>query len=304
MRAEILEYFTEYLTIKGYSQSTTEGQVNSVKRFLKWAEDENLEEEQLSYNDVLAYVKYLQTCPEHGRRKKGVKQRTVQLYINALKHYFNFLQHEAQTIENNPAENIAVKGVKRQHLYDLFTEEELTEVYQGYQVKGVVGRRNKIILGLLLYQGLKTEELAALTPQDLKLREGKIFIAGGRRTNERNLELQAFQIIDIQDYIYKTRPLLLELTEKESKKLFVSMGASERFGNVMYKLMKRLKKQSSRITDAKQLRASVITNWLKQHNLRKVQYMAGHRYVSSTEMYQIGNLEDLQTDITKFHPIG
>jgi hypothetical protein len=32
--------------------------------------------------------------------------------------------------------------------------------------------------------------------------------------------------------------------------------------------------------------------------------MAGHRYVSSTEAYQINNIEELQDDIKKYHPIG
>jgi len=46
----------------------------------------------------------------------------------------------------------------------------------------------------------------------------------------------------------------------------------------------------------------VITHWLKLHNLRKVQYMAGHRYISSTESYKANNLDGLKEDIAKFHP--
>jgi integrase/recombinase XerD len=32
--------------------------------------------------------------------------------------------------------------------------------------------------------------------------------------------------------------------------------------------------------------------------------MAGHRYVSSTEGYLVNQMEDLQSDIEQFHPIG
>ena len=142
-----MEYFKEYLIIKGYSKKTIGGQIAVVLRFKKWAEEENLPEESTSYNDVLAYVKSL--------KQKGVKQRTVQLYINGLKHYFTFLQNEVEVMADNPAEYVQVKGIKRQHLYDLFTEEELDEIYQQYQVKGAAGRRNKNILGLIIYQGLK-----------------------------------------------------------------------------------------------------------------------------------------------------
>jgi integrase/recombinase XerD len=47
----------------------------------------------------------------------------------------------------------------------------------------------------------------------------------------------------------------------------------------------------------------VITHWLKNYNLRQVQYMAGHKYVSSTERYQQNTLEDLQKEINRYHPL-
>jgi integrase/recombinase XerD len=104
------------------------------------------------------------------------------------------------------------------------------------------------------------------------------------------------------EYTLQTRNELLKQTKKESDKLFTSTGSGEGFNNVMQKLMSKLNKINSKITSAKQIRTSVITQWLKLYNLRQVQYMAGHRYVSSTESYLINDLEDLQDDITKFHP--
>jgi integrase/recombinase XerD len=66
----------------------------------------------------------------------------------------------------------------------------------------------------------------------------------------------------------------------------------------------KLKKLNRNIESVQQIRTSVITHWLKHYNLREVQYMAGHRYVSSTEAYLINDLDDLQEDINKYHPIG
>jgi integrase/recombinase XerD len=40
------------------------------------------------------------------------------------------------------------------------------------------------------------------------------------------------------------------------------------------------------------------------YNLRKVQYMAGHRFISSTESYQQSEMEGLTEQINKFHPLG
>jgi IS1 family transposase len=52
------------------------------------------------------------------------------------------------------------------------------------------------------------------------------------------------------------------------------------------------------------IRVSVILNWLRQHNKRQVQYMAGHKYIHSTEMYEVQELESLTDALTKYHPFG
>ena len=52
------------------------------------------------------------------------------------------------------------------------------------------------------------------------------------------------------------------------------------------------------------LRASVIVKWLKMYNLRKVQYLAGHRYISATESYKQNEMEGLTEEVNKFHPLG
>ena len=67
-------------------------------------------------------------------------------------------------------------------------------------------------------------------------------------------------------------------------------------------MTKEIKKQDSKFINFKQVRTSVITHWLKQYNLRQVQYMAGHRYISSTEAYLVNQTEDLQADIDNYHP--
>ncbi|MCP4457928.1 MAG: hypothetical protein GY816_07890, partial [Cytophagales bacterium] len=49
---------------------------------------------------------------------------------------------------------------------------------------------------------------------------------------------------------------------------------------------------------------SVITKWVKTHNLRKAQYLAGHRFIGSTESYQENDMEGLIEKINQYHPLG
>lgn len=56
--------------------------------------------------------------------------------------------------------------------------------------------------------------------------------------------------------------------------------------------------------NARQLRASRITLWLRAFGLRETQYLAGHRYVSSTERYRATDLDALHAALERHHPQG
>jgi integrase/recombinase XerD len=60
-----------------------------------------------------------------------------------------------------------------------------------------------------------------------------------------------------------------------------------------------LRRINPKVKHAVQIRQNVITEWLKEKELRTVQYIAGHRYVSTTERYQTTNLEDLKEALNK-----
>ncbi len=301
--------FTNYLLMKGFSTATIKRFIKDTDYFLKWSEKENVPIENASYADVLHFIQ--------GKRNK-VKQRTISIQINSLKHYFNFLATTGQAGEN-PTTQIQIRGIKRKTLYDILKKSELESLYNNFELPKednpnknqnwfktavLASKRNKVILGLMVYQGLTVYELGTLTEKDMKLREGKVFVAGSRRSEERTLTLEAHQILDIMEYQLKTRNEILQQTKKQSDNFFVSTGVSEHFNNTMQKLMQKLHKQNSKVTTAKQIRASVITHWLKLYNLRQVQYMAGHRFVSSTEAYLVNDLDDLSEDVSKFHPIN
>lgn len=297
--------YKTYLESRGFSNTTIQSNQNNLLQYINWSEDSQIEAEQSSYNEVLGYVHYL--------KKKGLQQGSIQASVNSLRHYFNWLIHRGVRKEN-PVINMNIKGIKRRTLHNIFNKQELEKLYNDYKklpvIKGnyptrkLSRNRNEILLSLLIYQGITTTELYRLTTKDVKLREGKIYIANTRKSNERTLKLEFHQILDIMEYTLQTRQKLLELTGKQTDLLFISIGKSKDLHNVITKLVQQLKKLNKKVTSLNQIRTSVITNWLKMYNLREAQYMAGHRYVSSTEAYLINDLEDLQEDINKYHPVS
>ena len=102
------------------------------------------------------------------------------------------------------------------------------------------------------------------------------------------------------EYQNEIRPTIQNKLQNHSEQLFPT---NARFSSIIYQITKKLKKNNN-VENIKQIRASVITNWLGQYNLRKVQYLAGHRYISSTERYLQDDLENLHEIVNNFHPIS
>jgi integrase/recombinase XerD len=82
------------------------------------------------------------------------------------------------------------------------------------------------------------------------------------------------------------------------------MHGSDIMKNSFLHLVYALRRLNPKLINAQQIRQSVITIWLKTKDLRTTQYMAGHRYVSSTERYQVNQLDDLQDALNQFHPLA
>jgi integrase/recombinase XerD len=306
--------FKEWLQIKGYSSTTVETIIKATEYFLVWSEKENITDiSETSHNDVIAYIQHYNL--------KGTGKKTIAHYILHLKKYFDWLMSEGE-MNDNPCSNIKIKGIKRKVLHEILSIEELEKLYNDYateislqksetlkspppqHIQNLARKRNKIILGLFVYQGLRTEEIIKLQTADVILREGKIFIPGARRSNERTLKLESQQVFDLLDYINDTRKQILyhrNITEP-NQELFLNLGDSSRKQNMIAMLLTHLKQMNCKVKTLEQLRASVIVHWLKLYNLRKVQIMGGHRYISSTEAYKANNLEDLKEDIKNYHP--
>jgi site-specific recombinase XerD len=303
--------FSDHLLSKGHSSASVEAERRQLGYFMTWCDQQGMEPEECGYRDLLAYVQSL--------RKKGtIKPITLQKYIGTLKHFFNW-QIKNGRREDNPAREIDIQDIQRKQLHVILSRQELERIYQQYgsvevseeakaqnwaKASMLATKRNKAILGLLVFQGLTSHELQGLTIKALDLRAGVLHVEEGRRHNGRILKLEAAQVMDLMEYTMKVRGDLLQLSGKQSDQLFVSVGAGSKLNNTLNKLLEQIVKLEPKVRTLQQIRASVITHWIKTLNLREAQHRAGHRYVSSTEAYLINDLEGLAEDVARFHPIG
>jgi len=292
--------YKSYLQKENYSITTIESYDKVKSRFIEWCNRNHTSPEGIDYKTFLKYIKYLQ-------RKKTTK-KTVNHQIGTLKVYFKYLLSENYR-SDNPIENINIKGVKRIINYNTLEADELEDLYYSYESDNVTdkyhklcAKRNKVIVGLMVYQGLNTTELIRLELEDLQLYKGKVYIKSGARSNARTLELKSWQVIELLEYVKEIREEIKARKKIEGERLFIPNNA--RLGNTIQSILKKLKQINNKVNNPNQIRASVITNWLKQYNLRQVQVLAGHRYISSTERYLQDDLESLHEIVNNFHPIS
>lgn len=147
----------------------------------------------------------------------------------------------------------------------------------------------------MVFQGVHSGELQKMEVGDISLGAGTVYIPSTGRSNSRTLQLLPVQILPLHEYLEQTRPQL----KPAGDALFPGS-----LSDIIHRLVQELQGINPTVTNAQHIRGSVIINWIKQHNKRQVQYMAGHRYISSTEAYQLQVIDSLLDELSKHHPFG
>lgn len=314
--------FTAYMQSKGLAPSTITHYQWHLGLFLAWIKKEEI---QVTTVDILKYLEHLQT-------KRQLENISRNVALAGLNNYFTFL-YKAGQIQSNPTALIKIRGTHKRQLYKIYSAEQLQAMYDNYyhsfirnfndrcyaSIRGGIAanqreqtllsrQRNYIILGMLVYQGLSTNELQKISITDIDLNKATIKISSGTKSNGRTMPLNASQIGSLINYIENIRPQFFTYCH-QSDKLFFTLPESSKQKTAATNLMhvfKPLTKQVKSIDKAflnfKQVRASVITGWLKTEGLRKAQYMAGHRHISTTEKYLPNQIDGLIDDIAKYNP--
>jgi len=287
-----MKLYTDYLKTR-YSPDTVKAYEREIKIFLGNLPSAN----KAVYKDLVNYLGIL--------RKRYNNGNTISRILASIKTYYEFLNYTGQR-KDNPAKSIRLRDKQNRsiQLQDLFTPEELESLMNRKERYNKLAYRNKVLISLLIYQGLRLNELEKVTLNDINLQQGSIYIKATSNTNSRELALKPAQIMLFFQYISDIRPKLLK--GKQSDILLLGERSDPMSSENITKHIKRSYKGKfiNRNVCAMTIRQSVITNLLKAGNdLRIVQVFAGHKYPDTTERYKQTNVEQLKQAIQTHHPI-
>ncbi|UUC45197.1 tyrosine-type recombinase/integrase [Flavobacterium cerinum] len=209
------------------------------------------------------------------------KQTNVQYRIqilSAIKRYYEYLVMTGAR-KDHPSKKLNIKNKANQdiQLQDLFSSEELQLLLQGENSYWFLETRNNVLLSLLIYQGLTSDEITNLELKNIDLENGTIYIKASKTLNRRTLELLNKQILPLSKYIDEVRPKMLRC--KSDKLILKKLGKPISVDGI-HSVTESLKSLfPDRKLNPQTIRMSVICNWLneKKYDLVKVQELVGHK---------------------------
>ncbi|MBL7737436.1 MAG: tyrosine-type recombinase/integrase [Chitinophagaceae bacterium] len=250
------------------------------------------------YGEVMDYIGRL--------RQRYSNPSTLKRVLASIKVYYDYLC-AIEAREDHPARSIRLKDQRTRdiQLQDLFTTQELDLLLDRQERYRNLDYRNRVLMSLLIYQGLHPQEIAALEVTDFNLHAAQVFIRATPKTNSRTLALKAGQILSLQEYMHQIRPQLLN--DHTVDQLIIGLRGTPMCAEDITKHVKRSYAgiYAPRKINAQTIRQSVIANLLKSGNdISAVQIFAGHKYPGSTQKYRQNEVKTLQAAVNKYHPFG
>ncbi len=290
-----LNMFIEYLQIeKNYSQYTIEHynyDINEFSQFMSEQAIGNLDN--VKYLDVRIYLTKLY--------ERKLARKSVARKISCLRSFFKFLVRE-KIVSENPFTLASIPKADKK-LPEFFYEEELAQLFKACDSETVLGQRNKAILELLYATGMRVSECSQIRLKDLDMNLSTVLVRG-KGSKERYIPFGSFAFDAIQQYIQNGRKNLLT-EHSQNDYLFLNYRGGPLTVRGIRLILNKLIEQSALTgkIHPHMLRHTFATHLLANGaDMRTVQELLGHSFLSSTQIYTHVTNEYLRKTYMTHHP--
>lgn len=289
MKKSIHQLFDEFIYeaefVKKVRTETLRGYKNSFTLFMKLTPDVLLET--INSHTVANFFKTLQQRKRlvgKGIVKTGIQKSTAATYWSKLNTFFTWLEAKKHIIKN-PFSELAYptptyedrKFLKKEEI-----EKIITAIHTHHDNNILILKRNLVVFYILLFCGLRREELLMLQIRDIDFERKSITIRAvtSKSGRSRQLPLHSTTIMYLKDYLQArksyTTPFLI-VSSKRDEQLTL---------DGLIHLSTRIKKQSGIAFHFHQFRHTFAVNFLNSsNNVVKLKQLMGHKNISMTLIY-------------------
>ena len=224
-------------------------------------------------------------------------------YLSLVKCFFHLLEKRGKLLRNPAATLPIPKG--RRLARPVLTTNEAQRLMDAPLKDARFGRRDRAILELLYGSGLRRQECSRLDLIDVDLVSETVRVREGKGKRDRLVPLTRRAALATSEYLAEERPFWCKNSRETA--LFLS-HYRRRMGvqiiSVMVKKYARSVGIKKKVT-AHSLRHACATHLLRGGaDIRHIQEILGHRFLTTTALYAAVEARDLKIAIGKAHPRG
>lgn len=296
METFIKEYLAHLKLEKNLSDNTVSSYKNDLTSFNEYIQDLNIDDPSaISSEHLNGFFKLLKDI--------GLVGSSAARYFSSLKGFFVFLLRNKYIVKN-PIDKISAPKVSKK-LPGVLDVSEIEKILSLPDVNNKLGLRDKAILELFYACGTRVSELINLKVNDLFLTDEIIRVLG-KGSKERLIPIGSSAIKWINEYLTKSRPLLMKKLKSENY-LFLNSRSTKLSRMGVWKIIERYVKQADIKKDVHPhtFRHSFATHLLEGGaDLRAVQEMLGHADISTTQIYTHIDRDYIKQVHKQYHPRG
>ncbi|WP_404358747.1 tyrosine recombinase XerC [Cytobacillus firmus] len=290
-----LKLFIEYLQIeKNYSQYTIEHYQHDISDFFMFMSEQAISDlTKVEYQDVRIYLTNL--------FERKMSRKSVARKISSLRSFFKFLLRE-EIVAENPFALVSIPKAQKK-LPEFFYEEEMKQLFDACESSTPLGQRNRALLELLYATGIRVSECSQIRLKDLDMHLSTVLVRG-KGSKERYVPFGSFAQVAIDTYINHGRKELLANGNMQEN-LFLNARGGPLTARGIRTILDRIIEKSSLTgkIHPHMLRHTFATHLMANGaDMRTVQELLGHAFLSSTQVYTHVTNEYLKKTYMAHHP--
>lgn len=282
-----IDEFRQWLFTEGKAEKTIASYVNDVKGFQSYLQEKLDDVTVLSRFSFVRYKEHLM--------KEGYAISTINKKINSLKVYNDFLRTKGVITESFiqlKRDRIKIAAGSEDDV-EALSEEQVEHLLFYVEKRNKVSARNKLIVYLLLYTGVRVSELVGIKIADVDFLTSQLTVIGkGGKRREIGLRQDVLQLI--RDYVKEERS---ESNFPQSDYLLVSQRAEKMHRDAARDWLAKISKELGFKLHPHLFRHTFCTRLLKKGvDLTTVSKLAGHSTVSMTARFYIQTTKQEKMD--------